>query len=423
MSANLPLEGPISVSAVQSVLGVTDNSIAALCQSSNINLWALRRPIVHTALYNLTDAQRKAANFGFSLPQFSLPTALLTALGDGSAWSAKLPNGTYPTQPCRLGDFRGYAHNAKQFVEAPSVVSLNDDTDSYLFFSAMNVTPADGLLWTQMFNLAAMYPCVVLFNEDGTVKSWKTADGTFSSLTDHTVTVKAGTEGITFNDLFTTKYRFMMCAASAKRTSFTASAPTTYFRAIPANPALVGVLNYTKYIGHLKVTFLGVLGGSSAAKFAEYSDTATERTFTFLDASLYAGMTTEDGGTARINVGSPAKIAMLVKIENTATSGTASSTYRKLHATNTSNVDKSVVASVYNVDSVSTQLEISLGTRIPQGQPMQIPHGTSKYFVIYGGFAELETAEQDEFTLELEWKDKGYANVHITPNPLRVKFL
>ena len=422
MSANLPLEGPISVSAVQSVLGAADNSIASLCQSSNINLWALRRPIVSSKLYNITDSDRKSANYGFVINGYSSALSLYNALNNGTAWKAILPNGTYPTQPCRLGDFRGYAHNAKQFVSVPSAISLNDDMDSYLFFGSMLVTPDDGLYWYQMSGIASYYPCVVLLNSDGTVKSWKTATKPFGAGADYAITVKAGAEGITFNTFVTTKYTYMLCAASAMRSSFTATAPTTAFKPIPASPNLIGTMNYTKFIGHLKVTFLGVLGGTNASIFAEYSDSATTRTFKFLDASLYAGMTTETGGTARVNVGSPAKIAMLVKIENTATSGTASATYRKLHATNTSNVDKSVVASVYNVDSVSTQLEISLGTRIPQGQAMQIPYGTSKHFVIYGGFNELETATEDEFTMLLEWKDKGYANVHITPNPLRVKF-
>lgn len=105
----------ITTSAVGNALGTTSRNINYLCQHSNINKWAKGKPIPYATNGGITDDNRKFANQGFNLNS-------VTSISIAQLWNAAKANKdweyTPPTggteQPFRLGDFRGYNHNAVQ---------------------------------------------------------------------------------------------------------------------------------------------------------------------------------------------------------------------------------------------------------------------------------------------------------------------
>lgn len=107
---------PVTVSDVRSVLGTSATGISALCQHSNINKYARYKPYGFGGILSggLTDALRRANNYGMSPKGITDPGTSLTVAGHTPAWGQWAPpTGAYPSQPCRIGDFRGYDHSAQ----------------------------------------------------------------------------------------------------------------------------------------------------------------------------------------------------------------------------------------------------------------------------------------------------------------------
>lgn len=97
--ARIPKDGPVSVRNVMDVLATDITSVVRLCSNAtkNINIFSTRRPIVHPSLGGLTDAERMAANLGFTMNQYSTPAELYSALQAGTAWSAPFPTTDHPS--------------------------------------------------------------------------------------------------------------------------------------------------------------------------------------------------------------------------------------------------------------------------------------------------------------------------------------
>jgi len=105
----------ITTSAVGNALGTTSRNINYLCQHSNINKWAKGKPIPYATNGGVTDDNRKFANQGFDLNSVtSISIAQLwNAANANKDWKYTPPTGG-TSEPFRLGDFRGYNHNAVQ---------------------------------------------------------------------------------------------------------------------------------------------------------------------------------------------------------------------------------------------------------------------------------------------------------------------
>lgn len=303
--ARIPKDGPVSVRNVMDVLGTDITSVVRLCSNAtkNINIFSTRRPIVHPSLGGLTDVERMAANLGFTMNQYSTPAELYSALQAGTAWSAPFPNGTYPGQPCRLGDFRGYDHDARPFVPAEGDIALDDGNPSHLFFGQRVIQSTDDIGWTQMAQVASAYPCLVIFNSKGALLGWKTAAKTWGeggadiplSVIDDTIINKE------------VDYTYMLCCSGARKTLFMSSTAARKFFAIPSREPLYGSLRYSAQLADLQLDVVGLLGGTAIKGDSDV---------VFRGAGRYAGFDSVGGSSEYLEVGFGGELAMLVDIVN-----------------------------------------------------------------------------------------------------------
>ncbi len=102
----------ITVSAVKTALGSTNNNVGGLCSSSLINPWSKWKPISLNAT-TMTLALLKNANYGITIKNATTASALLTAVKNNNnlGFTYNKPTGI-STSPYRLGDFRNYDHTA-----------------------------------------------------------------------------------------------------------------------------------------------------------------------------------------------------------------------------------------------------------------------------------------------------------------------
>lgn len=140
------LTRPLNTADISLATGEGSLDVGTLCKSSLINPYTPFKPINHTAIGEVSDSEKKVANYGLTIPSFSDPSQLLAAT---SIWS-------YPerTPMYRMFDFtssanpttRGYYRDAP--VPATCLVgrsgwvinSLNEEADQnarvpfYAFF-------------------------------------------------------------------------------------------------------------------------------------------------------------------------------------------------------------------------------------------------------------------------------------------------
>lgn len=119
-------ETNITMSSVRDTLndagGSVGNDLTSFFKSSaKLNMWSKFKPLVFGLNFiNLWDKrtadlyyyQGEDGNCGITIPEFSSPQGIRTALVDGSyKWSYRLPTGG-SSEPLRLGDFRRYNPDA-----------------------------------------------------------------------------------------------------------------------------------------------------------------------------------------------------------------------------------------------------------------------------------------------------------------------
>lgn len=115
----------ISTSLVANTLQTSTHNVGALCSHQNINKWSKYKPVIwpYTNTENLpTNMQRYQAadgKCGFKDIQWmSVQQILNHYLGNGlDCWEYAKPTGG-ASAPYRLGDFRGYDHNAPMFLQS-----------------------------------------------------------------------------------------------------------------------------------------------------------------------------------------------------------------------------------------------------------------------------------------------------------------
>lgn len=116
----------ISTTLVANTIGVGSNDVGTLCTSSKINPWSKWKPVSYQTSGSLTDAQLKETNYGFNITSN-------TNLDSPTGWSYVKPIGGM-TSPYRLGDFRGYNHEAKTFMWVENYI-----WDYYTYPSAQSI--------------------------------------------------------------------------------------------------------------------------------------------------------------------------------------------------------------------------------------------------------------------------------------------
>lgn len=148
--ANGKITAPVSVDDVKSVLGESSNDLAALCKSSNINVWAKYKPTVYPSPFPDDWYKAKDGNYGINITvengksNWKDLVAEYSKANNGYGTLYDKPTGG-ASSPFRLGDFRGYFHNANPEVKdylSTNVFIRESDTNQIL--TLFNPVTADG---------------------------------------------------------------------------------------------------------------------------------------------------------------------------------------------------------------------------------------------------------------------------------------
>ena len=138
--SNGKIVAPVSIYDVKSVLGESSNDLATLCKSSKINIWAKYKPTVYPSPFPDDWYKAKDGNYGINITVENGKSNWKDLVGEYS----KTNNGytniyNRPTgganAPYRLGDFRGYFHDANPEVNdylTTSVFIRESDTNKLL---------------------------------------------------------------------------------------------------------------------------------------------------------------------------------------------------------------------------------------------------------------------------------------------------
>lgn len=108
---------PVAVSDVMAVLGTAETRISALCRHPAINRFARCKPYNFGGILRdgITESTRRAGNFGMAPALLGIGYIEQTCLTPPwGQWTP--PEGTYPSRPCRLGDFDGYNRLAEKYI-------------------------------------------------------------------------------------------------------------------------------------------------------------------------------------------------------------------------------------------------------------------------------------------------------------------
>lgn len=131
---------PVSISEVSSLIGAGTNDLGTLCKHPNVNMWAKYKPISAAVIGELTEAKQKELCFGLSAPDGRYVSAIsLSNASDiedaiSNVWVYEQPQGG-ASSPYRLGDFKGYYHDANPPMEAQvpsSGLTVNKSKKTYV---------------------------------------------------------------------------------------------------------------------------------------------------------------------------------------------------------------------------------------------------------------------------------------------------
>ncbi|WP_286847095.1 hypothetical protein [Proteiniphilum sp. UBA5463] len=98
----------ISTTLVGTTLGSGSRDVGTLCTHPNINKWSRWKPIRSNKVAGLVETDLENAQFGFSFPvEINAGVSILS-----QNWVYDKPRGLAYNEGYRLGDFRGYNHQA-----------------------------------------------------------------------------------------------------------------------------------------------------------------------------------------------------------------------------------------------------------------------------------------------------------------------
>lgn len=152
----------LTIQMVAKELGIKTNKLSELCTSKNINLFAWRKPFAYPSnKVELDDYQAwRGRAYGFQVaPQITKPET-----------GAEMPEMYYvppsggTSEPFRLGDFRGYDHNAK----SPITMNITTEFDSIKpTVCKLKFSQLDGqLTLSEIFNTQNIYLAFIYVNEN-----------------------------------------------------------------------------------------------------------------------------------------------------------------------------------------------------------------------------------------------------------------
>lgn len=147
--SNGKIVAPVSIDDVKSVLGESSNDLATLCKSTKINVWAKYKPTDYNAAFTDNWSKGKDGNYGLNITvnnrvsSWSALVAEYSKTNNGYSNIYKRPSGG-ATSPYRLGDFRGYNHEAKPEIRDYLPVTNYMEDQQISISVTYNVVTVDG---------------------------------------------------------------------------------------------------------------------------------------------------------------------------------------------------------------------------------------------------------------------------------------
>lgn len=167
-SENGIISAPVSIDDVKQALGESSNDLATLCKSENINMWAKYKPVdSDNAFLDInTGWKGKRNDCNINYPK-------ATNIYDIKGYYSQADNGfTHRTAsaPYRLGDFRGYNHNARSEYLGIGTTSPSAE-NAVIISAAYNLQSVDSD-WISMKDLLndgsiTYHFGVLLYNNNG----------------------------------------------------------------------------------------------------------------------------------------------------------------------------------------------------------------------------------------------------------------
>lgn len=149
--ANGKITAPVSIDDLKNLFGEGSGDLATLCMSPKINVWAKYKPTVYPSPFPDDWYKAKDGNYGINITvengknNWKDLVAEYSKANNGYGTLYDKPTGG-ASSPFRLGDFRGYFHNANPEVKdylSTNVFIRESDTNQIL--TLFNPVSADGL--------------------------------------------------------------------------------------------------------------------------------------------------------------------------------------------------------------------------------------------------------------------------------------
>lgn len=149
--ANGKITAPVSIDDLKNLFGEGSGDLATLCTSPKINVWAKYKPTVYPSPFPDDWYKAKDGNYGINITvengknNWKDLVAEYSKANNGYGTLYDKPTGG-ASSPFRLGDFRGYFHNANPEVKdylSTNVFIRESDTNQIL--TLFNPVSVDGL--------------------------------------------------------------------------------------------------------------------------------------------------------------------------------------------------------------------------------------------------------------------------------------
>lgn len=184
-NSNGIISKPISLKAdIATVLGESSTDLGTLCKSSNIEKWALYKPVKHTKLGELIGNETRGYNgqCGMVFPYCKGNTLATLAKNlwqnnNELSWSYEPPTGG--NYPYRLLDFNRYDHGSKTpFIGKLNTSLFPSDSSSAIIILGFNASAYDrernftpDVMAIEGSECADWYPGIIIINSSGIIEA------------------------------------------------------------------------------------------------------------------------------------------------------------------------------------------------------------------------------------------------------------
>ena len=253
------IQAPVTIADVKTVLGETNNDLAALCRSDKINMWAKYKPVELNKPFTSDEFDFtnnhwrdnatwfKGADFegvgicGIKIAHSSTLQSLTELYDKGLGNWERVKVGSTFAYPYRLSDFIGYKHAATAPFKRPFVTSKTNENGS-VFATMMikNLDTENELTMQEFGKLSEAYLGLALKDAAGRLVYFMTTDKT---LKDGGINVEM--QGIAFAPGDYKAYLFLCSAVLALNKP---PVQATYYTIPDFKPSVVNITSEAQHI-------------------------------------------------------------------------------------------------------------------------------------------------------------------------------